>query len=119
LNKVRTPGRGHRIDQIVAEAGDDDDLPDPGLAKRVELPFEQALARKLDQAFGPVGGKRKQARPFAGAEDDGFSDRHAAPASLLNKALRPGISYWRAAGPSPCSVIARIAASPCRSIGAN
>ena len=50
--------------------------PFDGALERVELPFEQAPAIELDQAFRPLRGQRQEARPLAGAEDDRFVDGH-------------------------------------------
>ena len=68
----------------------------PASLERVELPFEQALAAKLDQAFGPLGGQRQQPRTLAGAEDDGFVDRHdERPLRCLERRCAPAPYYLR------------------------
>jgi hypothetical protein len=70
----------HSFDEIVAEAGDDHDLADAARGERVELPLEQSPAGELDQAFGALRRQGQETRALAGAEQDGFVDRHGAPA---------------------------------------
>src|SRR3546814_11272 len=44
--------------------------------KRLDLPFDQRPAIKIDHALGHVRCERQQARSLSGAQDDGFAYRH-------------------------------------------
>src|SRR3546814_6574300 len=44
--------------------------------KRLDLPFDQRPAIKIDHALGHVRCERQQARSLSGAQADGFAYRH-------------------------------------------